>query len=1255
MPNKDSFTFSDKLRKSKSLPLSKRIPSKVGGDGKAKRTLIQRAQRDLPFIIVAAAALLLLPILSRNGGTDDAATEPSMDFVGSGMSDTSSPGGGLGQEIAPSSGFKNPLDYIITKSGTDTSARSAVDTSGEDMNGYEATTSPYTSEKEERATDTYAPAAKASVNHAIERKATQVNALRNSKTVAASGGTGVSRTLAVGSAAKAASGTSINPGVRPVALQPMASAGKGGRSETGEGLYAEAARSLGALNRGPSKQALFDAQLKNVDGTPLSAVGGSPNLGGGSRVGAGGAPSNSVGYKPYLPWWWDFEKQKAMKKWELWDYNFQKALSDNIIKVGTGLALCLATGDAGGKVSKFFGDPGGSDDYTCPGGNVQDWETHRDLMGKDESGSGENKETRSRGDFQEWVRLCNASNGNKGYEKTSSSKKDPLDVRLRCLGLKYKNTNAYKFAQKTNYSDKYNCAGVSAASGIVKFELTAPAQKASFLFGLVKLNKDASARMGHYVVATNMKKEGAQPQVIYIAKGGTLNGSKLQDRIDQLNDSGKNDFAVTKVVGFTLGKITSAKLAGIKVGGRDTDAMNTGRADSIQAKINDLDSLTAEERMALTTYQDVKQADGSSKKVMVSDYASQRASLEVDLDKAKANSTRVGGVSDAAFESILARIEADIKAGEYKSENYVAEQFDLTVRKACSVSTDFYGTKMTNLHHSLRGSTKGDIICGGEPVSFVKLQDSRDFSVTIQKPGKCVYAVVVEKSPITNDKYIVKRVVNFQGGYSKAFIKDNGDGSKTYTFDSSIGLDESSTVDTAKPELKNGNGWVFWVTDNACAGLSIGEGSELPDPDASNIVNEFAAGGQKTGTCQYRWACDVGGCGTGTGENTGDKYCVKDNVVFPAIKVGENYIRKSDASVNAITAAKELAGQSDAPASLLAWMKTNDNKDETCSECVDGALAALNKAGLACTNICAKLQDKLIYEAKADGFAGPTSVGSFDKILPQLGINPEDIGKTDTVKGICPVCTEKEPAQSQPPVNDPCNIVVGDNFDTGVFSAMKNPSSFNENIGIFYSNCLKANSDGSPRTGNVNVWVIGNTDLQGESKVDTCEVNGSTLGAKNVALSEARAITAARGLATGIAKLDYKNGSGGKNMKIVFNFNSVGKAGFTPATKTFIDSFNRSGQVKTPVSLGSVVKGDTIVTYDQEPAEVRTITVNVVGQGSLEMLKAKGGIPKTKAERNDAAYRYIRVTDKNSGSTVALIDQAAYKIDALLTQECHMS
>ena len=177
MPNKDSFTFSDKLKKSKSLPLSKRIPSRVGGDGKAKRTLIQRAQRDLPFIIVAAAALLLLPLLSRNSGTDATGFEGSGydDFVGESLYDYPSSGDG---EIVPSTGYRDPMDYIITnRSGMDTPSLSDSYDSEDTSSYISHAQSSYEEEKPQR--EIYKNVAKPSIRNAVQRKATAIGAFRN--------------------------------------------------------------------------------------------------------------------------------------------------------------------------------------------------------------------------------------------------------------------------------------------------------------------------------------------------------------------------------------------------------------------------------------------------------------------------------------------------------------------------------------------------------------------------------------------------------------------------------------------------------------------------------------------------------------------------------------------------------------------------------------------------------------------------------------------------------------------------------------------------------------------------------------------------------------------------------------------------------------------------------------------------------------------------------------------------------------------
>ena len=67
---KDAFTFSDKIKNSKPAfnPFSKRASSKIGNNGKPKKTLFERTRRDAPFFIAALAALLVLPFLYKYSG-----------------------------------------------------------------------------------------------------------------------------------------------------------------------------------------------------------------------------------------------------------------------------------------------------------------------------------------------------------------------------------------------------------------------------------------------------------------------------------------------------------------------------------------------------------------------------------------------------------------------------------------------------------------------------------------------------------------------------------------------------------------------------------------------------------------------------------------------------------------------------------------------------------------------------------------------------------------------------------------------------------------------------------------------------------------------------------------------------------------------------------------------------------------------------------------------------------------------------------
>ena len=364
MPDKDSFTFSDKLRKSKSVPLSKRLPSIVGGQNKQKRTLVQRAQRDLPFILVAALALLLLPFLSRTGSDDIASTG---DLAWNTMADERSFMEGSGNEIMPAGSMSDPLDLILRP-------RSAVETSGVTAGaGTDATKNAYGSESEDRygegtgssysrrsrdysssdssssssrpdystrksydeqyttrttktpATTKYGDKTRPSIRKSFERKGTDINrALRISQMPTNKGATGIGHSLPIGQGPTRTPSTSFREGVRPVALQRMEAQGGVGRRVTGENLYAEASRSIGAMiTGGPAKTNLLAAQLRDVDGklTPQGPGFGGPGAGGASvRPGAGGGPNNQNGYHVDKPWWWDMMQRRSQKMWELLYY-----------------------------------------------------------------------------------------------------------------------------------------------------------------------------------------------------------------------------------------------------------------------------------------------------------------------------------------------------------------------------------------------------------------------------------------------------------------------------------------------------------------------------------------------------------------------------------------------------------------------------------------------------------------------------------------------------------------------------------------------------------------------------------------------------------------------------------------------------------------------------------------------------------------------------------------------------------------------
>ena len=481
MPDKESFTFSDKLRKSKSVPLSKRLPSIVGGQNKQKRTLVQRAQRDLPFILVAALALLLLPFLSRTG-SDDIASTDNIAWNTLGGDETSFAEGG-GAEIMPAGTMKDPLDWIIgarsdvektaatvgtdasksaygsetgsrsnygktygtgdgssygrskssSYSGTTSTKKPAKSDYNSSRKGYEETYTTRTTKKP--ATEKYKQT-RAAVRKSFERKGTDINrALRLSQLPSGKGGSGVSHALPLGQGPGRTPNTSFREGIRPVALQPMEAHGGVGRSMTGENLYAEAARSIREMNAGgPAKQNLLAAQMRDVDGQLTPEGPGGFGAGASVRPGAGGnGPGNNNGYNIGKPWWWDMMQARSQKMWDLLYYKPREIFWNNIYNYMSQLMNCLATGNKDGDVSTMFGKKAGTDDYICKKEGIPSLQDYMEYGQHSTQTKEGGKETGYSISPKEWFDLCGEGN----YVKDPSSRKSFWKVRFECVGLDY--------------------------------------------------------------------------------------------------------------------------------------------------------------------------------------------------------------------------------------------------------------------------------------------------------------------------------------------------------------------------------------------------------------------------------------------------------------------------------------------------------------------------------------------------------------------------------------------------------------------------------------------------------------------------------------------------------------------------------------------------------------------------------------------------------------------------------------------------
>lgn len=381
---KESFTFSDKIKNSKpiaSKSFANRISSKIGSDGKPKKTLFERTKRDAPFFIAALVALLLLPFLYKYSGQ---VNEEPMVTPGSEESifdperygfDTAT--GDPEGQIAQLAG-RDPLSLIKGFNSEEEEATTEPYDSDiyTDRSGLDDSSSYNDTSVEENNTNIYKQNAPAATRAAFRRAATKINPLSSAGLTSRSGsklGVGMwGGGLKKAAEKVAAEGPRNSP--KPVSLQPLQAAGKPSRTYFGSGAAAEARRSKDAMSKANAMQALMDAQVRPVEPGKIGGLGGGSFGPGGGN----GDLKRTFAFNGKEPWWWDMMKRRAQMEWEAdfnrkWDWiKWKDKLWQNVLG---GLFNCIVTGQDDGSMGKLFGAKAGAGaPDKCMNLTKEDWE-----------------------------------------------------------------------------------------------------------------------------------------------------------------------------------------------------------------------------------------------------------------------------------------------------------------------------------------------------------------------------------------------------------------------------------------------------------------------------------------------------------------------------------------------------------------------------------------------------------------------------------------------------------------------------------------------------------------------------------------------------------------------------------------------------------------------------------------------------------------------------------------------------------------
>ena len=407
---KDSFTFSDKIKNSKtaaSPSFANRISSKIGSNGRPRKTLFERTKRDAPFFIAALVALLLLPFLYKYSGqvneepviapsSEETAFDPERYGFDTAVTD---PDGQIAQLSA-----RDPLSLIKGFGSGEEDASSAVDSMEDyDRSGLGDTSSgssySSTGPSTETTTNIYRRKAAPATRAAFRRSATKIKEMGRAPMASAGGGLNV---------------TPWGGSLKGAAKKVRAS---GPRNSIKD-----------ALSKANAMQALRDAQFAPINPGRIGGLSGSSD-----RHGGGASDlKHGFGFNSITPWWWDLMKTRSQMEWEKkfnrkWNWiDWGDKLAQNILG---GVINCLLTGDDGGGMGSVFGNAGEGKAAKCGELDEASWNACKKCV--DEYGPFGKKSCKN------YLASLDKDSSmvKKGWQDAKGSKGGFLKTRADCLGV----------------------------------------------------------------------------------------------------------------------------------------------------------------------------------------------------------------------------------------------------------------------------------------------------------------------------------------------------------------------------------------------------------------------------------------------------------------------------------------------------------------------------------------------------------------------------------------------------------------------------------------------------------------------------------------------------------------------------------------------------------------------------------------------------------------------------------------------------